>query len=96
LHKTLIAWRDNDAKLRQQIEGSALLKDAAPLSENLSAVATAGLQALEYIEAGTQPASNWTKQQLAVIKTAKEPHAELLLAVVPAVEKLVKAAGASR
>jgi hexosaminidase len=95
MRQALIAWRDNDVKLRHEIEGSSLLKDAAPLSENLSTVATVGLQALQHIEAGTHPTSDWTKQQLAVMNQAKQSHAELLLAVVPAVEKLVKAAGAS-
>jgi hexosaminidase len=95
IRKLLTAWRDNDAELRPQINASSLLKDTGPISGNLAKVGNAGIQALQYIETGNRPASDWTKQQLAMIKTAKQSHAELLLAVVPSVEKLVQAAGSS-
>ncbi len=87
----LISWRDTDVKLRQRMESSFLLKEAAPLSQNLSALGAAGLTALEYIESGVRPAPEWTNQQLSLIRTIKQPQAELLLAVAPAVEKLVQA-----
>jgi hexosaminidase len=88
----LTAWRDNDAKLQPQIQASFLLKEVAPLSQNLSALGTAGLAALDSIEQGTRPAPNWINQQRSIIAAGNQAHAELLLAVTPAVEKLIQAA----
>ena len=87
----LTSWRDNDVNLRPQIEASFLLREAAPLSQNLSALGAAGLTALDYFEHGARPAPDWANQQLSLIETIKRPQAELLLAVAPAVEKLVRA-----
>jgi hexosaminidase len=87
----LTEWRDNDAKLRQQISASYLLKEAAPLSANLSTLGATGLLALEYIENGTKPPQNWVTQRIAEINATKQPVAELLLPVTSAVEKLVLA-----
>lgn len=92
IRELLSEWRDNDAKLRPQMQPSFLLKEAAPLSENLSALGATGLLAMEYLENGTKPAPDWMNQRLLAIAGAKQPQAELLLAVAPAVEKLVRAA----
>ncbi len=91
LRALLTSWRDNDAKLRPQLQSSFLLQEAAPLSENLSALGAAGLMALDYVEHGTQPGPDFASQQLSRINHAKKPQAELLLAIVPALEKLAEA-----
>ena len=92
LRESLAKWRDNDAKLRQQIQSSYLLKEAAPLSAKLASLGATGLQALEYLENGTKAPSDWVSQRTAEIEARKEPVAELLLAVSPGVEQLVRAA----
>src|SRR3984957_6304949 len=46
----LMAWRDNDATLQPLVQNSFLLKEISPVSRNLSALAAAGLQAIDYIE----------------------------------------------
>ena len=91
LRAMLAAWRDNDAKLRQQSQSSFLLKEAAPLSTNLATLGSVGLSALEYFENGTKPPQNWVTERMAEINKTKQPIAELLLPVTPAVEKLVLA-----
>lgn len=92
LRAQLAAWRDNDARLQPQIQASFLLKEIAPLSQNLSALGAAGLAALDYIEHGSKPAADWLNQQRSIIAASGQPHAELLLAITPALEKLVQAA----
>ena len=87
----LVRWRDNDAKLQPQIDGSFLLKEDAPISKNLSALGATGLAALDYLERGERPPTTWVTEQLAFIEQTKKPQALLLLAVAPAVEKLVRA-----
>ena len=91
LKQSLTEWRDNRQELQPILEGSALLKEAIPVSETLQAVADAGLQALDYLGHGGSAPSSWRDQQLAMLKAAEKPQAELLNMLVPAIEKLVAA-----
>ena len=84
-------WRDNHNALQPIIAASFLLKEVAPLSQNLSAIATAGLQALDYIDRIERPPDSWKTEQLALIGEAKKPTAQLLLMVVPPIQKLIEA-----
>lgn len=87
----LISWRDNDARLEPIIAGSYLLKEVAPLSQNLASLGTAGLQALDYIDRGGSAPDAWKAQQLAVVAQASVPQANLLLMPAPAVQLLIQA-----
>jgi hexosaminidase len=84
-------WRDNQAELQPQFEKSLLLKEVAPLSQNLSALGAAGLAALYYIDRGQAAPPEWVTQQAAVVEQAKKAQAQLLIVVTPSVEKLLQA-----
>jgi hexosaminidase len=84
-------WRDNEVALEPLFAKSLLLNEVAPLSRNLSALGAAGLAALYYLDRGEHAPGAWAAQQLAVVEQAKKPQAQLLLMVVPAVEKLIRA-----
>lgn len=88
----LTTWRDNDAKLRPTLTRSFLLKEVAPLSQELSMVGTTGLLVLDYLDKSQRPPEQWTKQQLAQLDAAKAEKADLLLTVAEPVEQLVQAA----
>jgi hexosaminidase len=87
----LTLWRDNQNNLQTLEAQSFLLQEIVPLSQDLSAVSTTGLQALDYIDQGEQAPAPWAKQQFAVLEQAQKPKAQLLLTVVPSVQKLVEA-----
>jgi hexosaminidase len=87
----LAAWRDNDARLHPVLEKSFLLNELAPLSEDLSTLAAAGLLALDYLDQSTPSPNSWRAQQLAVVERAKTPKADLLLMVVEPVRQLIEA-----
>jgi len=87
----LIRWRDNDANLQRLETQSFLVKEIAPLSQDLLAVATAGLQALDYLDRGQRAPETWTARQLVLLEQAQKPKAQLLLMVAPSVQKLVEA-----
>lgn len=87
----LTIWRDNDAQLEPVIAGSYLLKEVAPLSQNLSSLGSAGLQALDYIDKGETAPDAWKTQQLAMIAQADIPQANLFLMPAPAVQILIQA-----
>ena len=90
----LTIWRDNQSKLQPLATKSFLLQEAVPLSQNLSALAAGGLQAMDFVSQGLAASEEWTKQLLALTDQAKKPQAQLLLMVAPPIEKLVKAASA--
>jgi len=87
----LLAWRDNDNELRPLLQNSFLLKELSPVSQTLSSLAGAGLQALDYIEKGERGSDSWHQEQIAIFQQTEKPAADLFLAVAPAVQKLVEA-----
>jgi hexosaminidase len=92
----LIRWRDNQANLQALETQSFLLQEIVPVSRDLSAVATAGLQALDYIDRGERAPAAWAIQQFALLAQAQKPKAQLLLMVVPPVQKLIEASSGQK
>jgi len=86
----LTRWRDNQVKLEPLLQNSFLLKEADPVSRNLSAVSAAGLRALDYLESGQQAPKEWKTEQLALIEQAKKPNAQVLLMIASPVQKLIE------
>jgi hexosaminidase len=89
LRAQLVTWRDNDPKLQPQVPGSFLMKELSPLSRDLAALSTIGLQALDYLEKGQAPPADWAGQQTLSITEAAKPKADLLLTIAPGVQALV-------
>jgi len=88
----LVRWRDNHANLQPLLERSFLLTEDKPLSEDLSALAAAGLQALDCIGKNQPLPDAWRTQQLALVERARKPRADLLLMVPPPIQRLIEAA----
>jgi hexosaminidase len=91
MEKWLTLWQNNDQELEPILQSNSLLKELVPLSQSLQTVATTGLQALDYLNHGGRAPSSWREQQLAMLKLAEKPQAELINMIAPAVEKLVLA-----
>ena len=87
IREWLTLWRDNHARLAPVMATSALLAEDAETSKDLSAIAAAGLQALDK----THDAA-WIAETRALLDRAKKPKAELLLSVEPSIRKLIEAA----
>ncbi len=87
----LTTWRDNDARLHPVLEQSFFLQEDVPLSQNLSALGGAGLQALDYLDKGQTAPDAWKTQQFALIEQAKTRQADMLLMMVAPVQQLVEA-----
>ncbi|HET8824785.1 MAG TPA: beta-N-acetylhexosaminidase, partial [Terriglobales bacterium] len=86
----LTSWRDNDAKLEPLLEASFLLREVAPLSQELSMVGTTGLSALDYLDKGQASPPDWRTQRSAELDAAKAPKANLLLTVTEPVRQLIE------
>jgi hexosaminidase len=87
---SLVAWRDNDLRLRPLTEKSSFVSEVEPLSQNLSTISVIGLQALAYLDRAEKPPAGWAAQQSVVIQQAFQPKAQLLLMVAPSIQKLVQ------
>jgi hexosaminidase len=90
----LTTWRDNDARLQPLLNQTFLLQEDVPLSQDLSALGAAGLQALDYLDKAQPAPDSWKTQQLALIEQSKKPMADVLLMVGAPVQQLVEASAA--
>lgn len=91
IRATLSKWRDNEVQLAPVAQNSALVQEVMPVSHDLSALAAAGLQALDYLDRGEKAPEAWKAQQLALAQSAIQPRAQLLLMIASPVQKLVQA-----
>jgi len=94
IRASLTRWRDNQIDLQPLADKSFLVKEVLPLSQNLSALAVAGLAALDYLAHSERAPEQWKLQQLALVEQAKKQQAQLLLMIAPAVQKLIEAGAA--
>jgi len=90
----LVLWRDNDAKLQPSLQRSVITAELAPLSRDLSQVATIGLRALDDLENHRTSNPELVQSNLQLLKAAEKPEAVVRDMIVPPVEVLVEAAGA--
>ncbi len=92
IRKLLRMWSNSASDLVPKMQKYALLQEDIPLAENLAAVGSAGLEALDYLDSGKPAPQAWVTEKTAVLDRAWKPQAELLLMVVPPVRKLVESA----
>jgi hexosaminidase len=103
LRRWLMVWRENHSLLQPLLQQSFLLRELEPVSENVMALAAAGLQALEHLESGRKPSESWSREQAALLQRVdptqtetqrriQPPPAELLIMIIPGVRKLIAAA----
>jgi hexosaminidase len=92
LRAQFILWRDNDVKLQPLVQRSFLVKDVAATSQDLSAIAAAGLAALDALEKGGNADEAWRAEQIVVLQQAQKPKGQFLLMPAVAIQKLVEAA----
>jgi hexosaminidase len=94
LAKELDKWSNNAADIRPMLESNSLLTEDLPLADGLTVLCRVGNQALTY---SNNPApANWKQQTLAALKDANAHHAGLLIAIGPAIQKLVDAVPETR
>jgi len=88
----LIHWQGDQVALQPLAAQSFLVREVIPLSQSLSQVASIGLQAMDDLDRGEWPGDAGKAEQLAVLQQAQQQKAQLLLMIVPPVQKLVEAA----
>lgn len=93
LVKSLETWAKNHKAVEPLLEKSDLLADAQSQSQDLSTSAQVGLEALQHLKSGHSAPSSWVDKSTQALARAWEPKAQLEIAVVPSIYKLVLAAG---
>ena len=91
LRADLTRWRDNDVNLEALAQRSFLVKEVAPVSQDLATAANVGLAAMDYLILDARATDDWKTQQLALLKELNKPKAQLLLIPLTGVQKLVEA-----
>jgi hypothetical protein len=102
----VVAWKDHKEEIRLQLilgrdcgkeilplmRRSALLVEAVPVAEDVSALAAAGLEALDYLESGKAALRDWRAKQQPLLDRYARPRVELIIAITPAIRQLVEGA----
>jgi hexosaminidase len=86
-------WAANDARFQALAEDDFLLAEVKPLSKDLSALGTMGLEILARMAGGKPAGANWIATQEREITRMQKPNAEVLLAGTRPVKVLLDALG---
>lgn len=92
IREWLTVWKNNDAQFKVMLRNAPVLQEGALLSENLSLLASAGLDALQHINDKQKANADWLKRSLAVVTAARQQGGRCELQVVDPIEKLIKQA----
>lgn len=91
LIQMLNRWHEAATALQPLEQKSFLMKELAPVSLSLGDVSEAGLQALDYFGPNVPSPEDWRTRTLNVLDGASQTHAQVTLAIVPVIRKLVMA-----
>jgi hexosaminidase len=92
LRAALEAWARNHAILDTQLAAVPSAAEIRPVSRNLSAVAEVGAQVLATLASRQKPEPAWAEKAEHALAEARVARAEVEIAILPAVRKLVLAA----
>ena len=86
----LAEWQALQPRLLPLLDRGAL-REVAPLSADLQALSSAGLEALAFLERGTHAPASWWEARTTSLQKPTKPASALEVAVRPAVRKLLEA-----
>jgi len=85
-------WKDNHGALEATVEGMKDEWEVRSLSKDLAALGALGNESVAAIVAGRAPSGAWAESAGRLLDAAAKPRAEMELAVLPAIRRLVLAA----
>jgi hexosaminidase len=89
LRKQLAAWSANAVAIRPLLESNSLLTEDLPVADGVTTLCRIGGEALTYTN--TTAPVDWKQRTVAALKESNAHHASLLIALGPAIQKLVDA-----
>lgn len=94
IRKSLTSWMQNSGPLQPIIQQSYILKETAPLSETIAELCEYSLEAITHMESNRRPPREWLDEAFALIDRAGKPQAEIYIAILPPIKKLIDAVAA--
>jgi hexosaminidase len=91
LEKDFQSWIAAAPAIEAQLATTPLLALAEPRAQQLSGLANAGIEALNYLSKGIKAPAGWKQRHLALIEAAKKPQALVRFTFLPPLEELVNA-----
>ncbi len=93
LKKQLDVWIENAAAVRPIFQANSLLAENIALSDTVAALCKTGEEALSYLDASATaaPAPDWKQRSTTAVQNATQRQGDFLIAIAPAVQKLVDA-----
>lgn len=92
IQEWLHRWRDNHELLKPILEESPLLEEIIPLSEDITALAEAGIQAMGYIENNQEASLSLVDTVIPLLNPPPRPDHELMIMIAPGIGKLIEKA----
>jgi hexosaminidase len=92
LRSMFTQWQTAGPELEALIDKSPGLHEARPLARDLSAMGTAGLEALSFLTRGVAAPAAWRDARLAMLDEAAKPKAALEFPFIPSLRQLIVAA----
>ncbi len=89
LREQFTRWAGNHARFQTLAEDNALLAELQPLSQDLSALGSAGLRILTYLESSQPAPGDWLSEQAQELARMIRPRNEVVLAAVRPVKLLL-------
>ncbi len=96
IRSLLALWQQNENLVKPILEKSFLLAEIEPISKAVAELSKQGLQALDYIGSREKAPEAWQKEAASLVQQLEKPQAEMLIAIIPAVKKLIDATSANR
>jgi hexosaminidase len=91
LEKDFQSWIAAAPAIEAQLATTPLLALAKPRAQQLPGLATAGIEALNYLSKGAKAPAGWKQHNLALIEAAKKPQALVRFTFLSPLEELVNA-----
>jgi hexosaminidase len=83
-------WAANDDRFQSVAADNGMLAEVKPLSKDLSALGSMGLQILDYLDSRKPPAADWMSAQSRELSRMQRTSAEVLLAATRPVKILLE------
>jgi hexosaminidase len=93
---TFELWRSIRPSIDVLIDQAPALAEIRPLADDLVALATLGLEAVSYLRHGVAPSAEWHTSSAARLEASGKPKGQLEFAILPAMKRLLEAAGVPR
>ena len=93
LKSRFTGWQTSAPEIASLAVTRVRLNDQTARAAQFGALGTAGLEALEYLEESAAPPAGWKDAKLALLDEAQKPSGMVKFDFLPALRKLVEAAG---